>query len=232
VPGWNQRFLESTRGRIVQLLRRASQTVDELAGALDLTDNAVRAHLATLERDGLVRQSGVRRGVGKPAYAYSLTDEADSLFPKAYGEVLRRVLGEVASRHGRAEVDAVLRTVGRELAEALGGRMDGAAVEQRLERVRSVLSDLGGLAEVRREGDHFVLEGYGCPLQAIVPDHPEACQLALALIEDLLGTGEVTECCRKGPRPACLFEIRAEGDAGGPLAAASRPDAAGEQSGR
>ena len=46
---------------MVQLLRRASRTVEELAQALGLTDNAVRAHLATLERDGLVRQGGLRR---------------------------------------------------------------------------------------------------------------------------------------------------------------------------
>ncbi len=64
---WNSRFFASTRGKIVTLLRRASRTVDELAQALDLTDNAVRAHLATLERDGFVQQRGERRGSGKPS---------------------------------------------------------------------------------------------------------------------------------------------------------------------
>lgn len=54
----NQRFFASTRGRIVTLLRHSSHTVEELAEALDLTDNAVRAHLATLERDGVVQQRG------------------------------------------------------------------------------------------------------------------------------------------------------------------------------
>ena len=52
-------------------MRRAGFTVDELARELDLTNNGVRAHLATLERDGIVRQSGVVRresGGGKPAY--------------------------------------------------------------------------------------------------------------------------------------------------------------------
>ena len=33
-----------------------------LADALGLTDNAVRAHLFAVERDGLVRPSGTRRG--------------------------------------------------------------------------------------------------------------------------------------------------------------------------
>ncbi|MBI4493047.1 MAG: ArsR family transcriptional regulator [Chloroflexi bacterium] len=210
MPGtrrWDQRFFASTRGRIVTLLRRASLTVDELADALDLTDNAVRAHLATLERDGLVQQRGVRRGGGKPAYAYALAPEADALFPRAYAAILRHALGQVAARYGRAEVEAVLRAVGRDLAASLGGQRPGATPEERLEGVQQVLAELGGLAEVRREEGRLVLQGYSCPLGAIVPDHPEACQLALALIQSLLGSDAVRERCVHGPEPRCAFEV-------------------------
>ena len=88
---WSLRFLTSTRGRLIALLRRDSHTVDDLASALNLTDNAVRAHLASLERDGIVRQCGVRRdgSVGKLAYAYELTTDAEQFFPKPYATVLR-----------------------------------------------------------------------------------------------------------------------------------------------
>ena len=51
--GWRARLMESTRGKILDLLRTKEQTVNELAAALGLTDNAVRAHLLSLERDGL-----------------------------------------------------------------------------------------------------------------------------------------------------------------------------------
>src|SRR5947207_14022546 len=56
--GWNKRLLASTRGKILALLRTENRTVNELAAALSLTDNAVRAHLLSLERDGLVQQHG------------------------------------------------------------------------------------------------------------------------------------------------------------------------------
>ncbi len=60
---WDQKFFASTRGQIVTLLRRTSYTVEELAQAVGLTDNGVRAHLAILERDGIVQQRGtVSRG--------------------------------------------------------------------------------------------------------------------------------------------------------------------------
>ncbi len=96
-PLWNQRFFATTRGQLILLLRRADQTVEELAQALQLTDNAVRAHLATLERDGLVEQQGMRRGGGKPAFVYTLTAEAERLFPKAY----RTGAAPVTRRSGR-----------------------------------------------------------------------------------------------------------------------------------
>ena len=73
---WDQKFFESTRGKVVTLLRRGGRTVEELAQELGLTDNGVRAHLASLERDGIVRQRGlVPHGSGgrKPAYIYELT---------------------------------------------------------------------------------------------------------------------------------------------------------------
>jgi DeoR family suf operon transcriptional repressor len=70
--GWSKRFLSSTRGQVVKLLRRGEATVNELAEALSLTDNAVRSHLSGLERDGLVHQSGKRTVTRKPEALYSL----------------------------------------------------------------------------------------------------------------------------------------------------------------
>jgi len=117
----DQKFFESTRGRIVTLIRRASRTVEELAQELDLTDNGVRAHLAVLERDGLVRQRGsVRRGGsggGKPAYVYELTPQAEDLFPKAYEPVLHRLLDVLGEQAGEENFEALLRAGGVRLAE-------------------------------------------------------------------------------------------------------------------
>ena len=38
---WDERFFDSTRGRIVSLLRLGSHSDEELAQAVDLTDNVV-----------------------------------------------------------------------------------------------------------------------------------------------------------------------------------------------
>jgi predicted ArsR family transcriptional regulator len=207
---WEKRFLESTRGRIVALLRRTSRTVDELAAALDLTDNAVRAHIATLERDGLVEVRGVRRGTSKPAFAYDLTAEAEHLFPKAYGPVLAHLLTLLTEQLGPDVVDDLLRTVGRRIASEQPPA--GASIQSRLDLAAHLLTDLGGLADYEVTEDHVVIRGYSCPLAAVAPDHPAVCHLAEALVSEIVGVPMHEKCAREG-RPRCAF-VGALPDAG------------------
>jgi predicted ArsR family transcriptional regulator len=204
---WDRKFFESTRGRVVTLLRRAGFTVDELARELDLTDNGVRAHLAVLERDGIVRQRGsVRRssGGGKPAYVYELTREAEDLFPKAYEPTLRRLLDVLSDQLGPEESEALLRSVGRRLGEEHAARADGT--HARLEAAVEVLNELGGLAELEERDGAVVIRGYSCPLAGVTPDHPEVCRMAEALVGEVAGVS-VREHCDRGERPRCCFEI-------------------------
>jgi predicted ArsR family transcriptional regulator len=216
----NQRFFASTRGQVVALLRRASRTVEELARALDLTDNAVRAHLATLERDGLVKQEGVRRGAGKPAYAYNLTQEGEQLFPKVYDLLLVQMLDVLAERTSPEALEDVLREVGRRLAReqpVADGNLRG-----RVERAVELLAALGGLAEVEEQDDRFLIHGYSCPLAAVVPGHPGVCGLAESLLQEVVGA-PVRERCEKGDRPRCCFEVlRAEADGRSPSTTSSK----------
>src|SRR5438094_6657293 len=113
---WGRRFLQSTRGRIVTLLWQAERTASELAQALGLTTNAVRTHLAALERDGLVRPQGVRRGAFRPTATYALTPEAEHLLPRPYKPLLRAVLDALTERLPDAAVDQVVRAACRHMA--------------------------------------------------------------------------------------------------------------------
>ncbi|MDQ3911198.1 MAG: ArsR family transcriptional regulator [Actinomycetota bacterium] len=211
----DRKFFESTRGQIVTLLRRSSRTVEELARALDLTDNGVRAHLAALERDGIVRQRGsVRRGTGggKPAYVYELTPEAEDLFPKGYEPVLSQLLDVLAERLGPEGSEALLRSVGRRMAEGQAAPTDD--IRSRLEAAVEVLNELGGLAELEEHDGGLVIRGYSCPLAAVTPEHPEACRMAGTLLTAVAGV-PVNEHCERGERPRCRFEVALPDDAEG-----------------
>jgi len=202
---FDKRFFDSTRGQIVTLLRTAPATVEELAGKLKLTDNAVRAHLATLERDGLVKQSGLRRGPRKPHFTYVLTEEADRLFPKAYDALLNQLLAVLKTRLEPAEIEDVLRAVGRALAAdaSTGNEM---SLDRRVQTALKVLEAIGGAAEIEQHGDKIVIISSGCPLAAAVSVHPEVCRLAETLVAEIVKVPVEEKCDRTG-RPKCRFEL-------------------------
>jgi predicted ArsR family transcriptional regulator len=172
---------------------------------LNLTDNAVRAHLTTLERDGLVRQSGLRRGPRKPHFTYVLTPEADELFPKAYDALLNQLIAVLKNRLSPAEIEAILREVGRTMAaDAPGKNSDN--IEARVRSAVKVLEAIGGSAEVEKHGDKIVIRGNGCPLAAAVMVHHEVCRLAETLVGEIVKAPVEEHCDREG-RPQCRFEI-------------------------
>ena len=206
IPGWRRHFLASTRGKILALLRTGSRTVNELAEALELTDNAVRSHLTSLERDGLIQQLGMRSGFRKPHILYSLTSEAEYLFPTAYGPLLRYVLAVIGRRLPSQELRASLREVGRAAAKEHLDQTTGKTHSQRIEIALSALKALGGDVKVQeREGKRFIF-GNDCPLSAATAHHPEACLIVEALLSEIIGI-PVKERCRHGEAPRCCFDI-------------------------
>ena len=202
----DKRFFESTRGRIVSLIRGSTKTVNELAAELGLTDNAVRAHLLFLERDGLIKQSGIQRGSRKPHFAYELTDEADQLFPKAYDILLTQLIDVLKGRLTPSELENVLREVGRSLARAQGLNAQTGDLDHRLQIGLAALEAIGGSARVEKDGGSCVIRSEGCPLAAAVSEHPEVCRLAETLLSEIIGR-EVQERCDREGSPRCRFEI-------------------------
>src|SRR5204862_5440464 len=193
---WNRQFFASTRGQIITLLRRSSRTVDELAEGLDLTHTAVRAHLAALERDGLVQQHSERRGSGKPSAVYDLTPAAEDLFPKAYGQLLDQLLDILQGRIPPEEVETLLREVGRRMAAQW--KIPPGNLGVRLEAAVSVLNELGGLMERETGEKTMSIRGYRCPFAAVVQEHPQVCRLAETLLSELVGVPIQEHCERTG----------------------------------
>jgi predicted ArsR family transcriptional regulator len=204
----DKRFFDSTRGRIVALVRTRSRTVNELAQELNLTDNAVRAHLVSLERDGLIRQSGIQRGTRKPHFSYELTTEAEKLFPKAYDVLLNQLIATLKIRLSKAEIEEVLREVGRSLAEAQSAGGNEGDLKKRVSRALAALENIGGAARLEKKENGFAIESDRCPLEAAVARHPEVCTLAETLLTEIIGS-EVYERCDRTGAPKCRFEIPA-----------------------
>ncbi len=206
---FGRNFFDSTRGRILDLLRGGVSTVDELSRRLELTDNAIRAHLSTLERDGLIEQRGLQRGLRKPHFAYRLTSEAEQLFPKAYHTLLNQLLVVLKLRLKPKEFQAILREVAAALAARLGANRNNKTADSKAQNAVAVLEELGGASRIEKEDDKLLIRSNsGCPFSETVSEHPEICRLAEVLLSEITES-EVREHCQRGKSPQCAFEIMA-----------------------
>lgn len=199
-----RRGLAGTRARIIDRLRRSAATLTEIAEHLGLTYNAVRAHLLSLERDGLVHSTGMRRGGTRPSAVYELTPEVDDVLSRAYTPFASHLVRVLSDRLPQAEMDSVMRAVGQRLAREWP--QPGGSLIARIEGAAVLLQELGAPNEIERENGTVRIRGFGCLLAAAVQGQPHVCRAMESLLEALIGA-PVRECCDRGERPRCCFIV-------------------------
>lgn len=197
--------LSGTRERILRLLVRRPQTVEDMAGELGITKNAVRAQIALLDREGLVEIRGEVKGTRRPAALYGLRPEADALFATASPVVLSQLVRVLARELSGTRFRAVMRELGRRMADAAPRPAEDPG--DRIRDALAFLRTLGAEAEATEEGGKIVITGHGCPIGVAARADARACLAMEALIERLTGLS-VVERCDHCERPGCRFEIR------------------------
>ncbi|MBV9719872.1 MAG: helix-turn-helix domain-containing protein [Candidatus Eremiobacteraeota bacterium] len=203
------RFFQTTRGKIVsELRRRGCASATELANSFGLSPNAVRQQLMVLERDGLVVETPVRRGPTKPTYEFSLTPEADKLFPQAYDKLLTAVLHEVRSQFGTAAVERVFDGLSRRTIERARSTVTATDPEEKVAQLTEMLRKSGVVAEYSLIDGGFVLHEHNCPYSSAAKEHPEVCQVIHHVLDQTIGGEHVqTESLARGGKE-CRFELR------------------------
>lgn len=200
----------ATEGRtqVLEHLRKGPASVNDLAGVMDVTPNAVRAQLTTLGAEGLVEAHGKRPGSRRPEVLYRLTVEGEEIFPKAYTLLLEQTLDTLRTALDPEEYERMVERIGRDLAERL---MDGTVDRDPLSPTEAVdvLVKLGGVGVLEDIGGDMVFRGTGCPLSRVAPHQPDVCRIAAALLSELTGR-PVSEECERSDRARCVFRFASD----------------------
>jgi DeoR family suf operon transcriptional repressor len=197
---------------LIELKKAQPLTAPELGARFGLTANALRRHLKELEAAGLVCYRREVRGVGGPRFAYSLSDEGEALFPRAYAPTLIDALEFLREREGPdAVVDFFRRRWARIVAES-GLDLAPLALEDRVQLVAELLTSHGYMAEAGRAAPGtrraaadttnagscpastatpqpvaLTLRKYNCALREVAERFPELCTVEVDFMEELLG---------------------------------------------
>lgn len=90
---------------------------------------------------------------------------------------------------------------------AAGQSATPGELEERVKRAGALLDALGGVTEVARSEDGaLAIRGFSCPLSAAVQGHPQVCTAVETMLSCVIGV-PVHECCERGDRPRCCFEV-------------------------
>jgi DeoR family transcriptional regulator, suf operon transcriptional repressor len=204
-----QQLLDTSRGRLVTLLRRGGLTADDIASKLKLTTSAVRVQLTGMERDGVVRRTGYRPGTTKPSQVFELTPEVEQLLSQAYVPLLMQLVHVFTRGLPTRTATALMREAGKGLAEELvAGKRPSGSVQTRATFASDLMNEqLGAVTHVERKGS-LVIRGAGCPVAALTGKHPAVCLAMESFVEEIVGV-PTRECCDRSARPRCCFELRA-----------------------
>ncbi|WP_240418924.1 helix-turn-helix transcriptional regulator [Paenibacillus periandrae] len=207
-----QEFDMSTRRVVMTMLKtKGPLAVSEIAKQLGITEMAVRRHLNTLERDGLIESKLVRQAMGRPTNLYSLTENADELFPKNYYNLTLDLLGELVEEAGEAKVQLLFERRKEKLIDRYEEQMQGKELGDRVKALAEIQNANGYMVNWSADEDGtFVINEHNCPISQVANQYNHACHCELMMFETLLDANvKRTECLVKGGLK-CSYSIQAK----------------------
>ncbi len=178
---------------------RGPITARAIADDLGLTPAAVRRHLDALAADKAIVEhelvtAGARRGRGRPARSYVLTDRGQAQLANSYEDIATAALAYLAERAG----DEAVTDFSRDQMASLADRLRPALTEAdddltaQTEALAQALSVEGFAGSVRPVGQGTGFAGLQlcqghCPVQHIAASFPQMCDAETDAISDLLG---------------------------------------------
>lgn len=181
--------MSETRMRILQLLKmRCSMSVSQLTEALQISSMGIRQHLSILEQEGLVEFHREKKERGRPHHIYSLTDEANSLFPTTYANFAVGLMQEVAKFNGPGFINKVFRSRMKSQLQMYQKRLDGKVMVDRIKELARIRDEEGYMARFDENDTDYILIEHNCPIAAIAQEYPHVCEIELGLFRQSLGT--------------------------------------------
>lgn len=201
-----------TQQQLLRFLLRqgAGVGVDAMAVALGVSRNAVRQHLAALERDGFVARGDTKPTGRRPEQLYGLTARGREVFPRRYDAFADLMIEEVAASAGPAALAKLMARMGEKAAgeTALSA---GTPLPEKARRLATVMLEAGYEAHPGADdggGDEAEVVAHNCVFHHLAARFPDVCEFDLAFMRATTGaTVEHTECMVRGGT-VCRFRLR------------------------
>jgi predicted ArsR family transcriptional regulator len=186
-----------TRARVARLiLEHGPVTASTLGERVGLTPAAIRRHLDALLAEGMIevrkaRVPQTRRGRGRPAKWFAITDAGRSAFVHAYDDLATSALRFIADTAGEHAVAEFARRQIADLERRYRPVVQDAPPQQRVRTLAEALSGDGyaaAAAKAPQPGGGEQLCQHHCPVAHVAAEFPQLCEAETEAFSRLLGT--------------------------------------------
>jgi DeoR family suf operon transcriptional repressor len=207
--------LPAGRRAVLYAVRRRGQvTAEQIAQQLGITTSGARQHLSALVRDSLVEVTETAPATatrGRRTLLYSVAPPADTLFPKAYGELTNELLGYVGDSDPALLDDLFARRRAHRIESAQARLAAKRGLGAKVAALTAILDEDGYLATSERvaTGVYRIVE-HNCAIWAVAQRYGQACVSELDFIRAVLPGAHVERVQHMvaGARH-CAYEVRA-----------------------
>lgn len=183
--------LPETRREIITLLKQVgSATAADLAGQLQISDEAVRQHLVALETAGWIARETLRPETpkaGRPRAHYRVTDAGDDLFPKKYDDLSLLLIENVMENYGEGAIRSTLEAITDGQVRAWEDRLRGKTLREKLELLKGFYLEDDSFITVEEKGGDLYLVEVNCPIRRVAMKYPAVCSTTISTLMRLLG---------------------------------------------
>lgn len=198
----------SRQEQILALLlgTRTGLSIDTIAEKLEISRNAVKQHMVTLEKDQLIQAGGFNLTKGRPSRRYVLTDQGINQFTKQYSWFCNLLISELKEEMGSDALSALMQRMGRKIADSLAFQFKDQDAAEKVQTLSAILQHLGYQATVKQQDGVMTINAINCVFHDLAQKHTELCDFDRSLIRTLLDNPvEQIECMAK-QGCACRFK--------------------------
>ncbi|MFD2177034.1 helix-turn-helix transcriptional regulator [Veronia pacifica] len=167
--------------------RQGALSTKTLADECGITTMGIRQHLQAMKEDGLVDFDDIRAKVGRPARQWSLTEKGHKHFSDSHNELAVSLMESVRNVFGDEGVERVIRQREQKtLTQYRDAIKDCLNLQAKLETLAYLRDSEGYMAELKQEGDSFILIENHCPICFAASKCPALCQSEKNIFQTLL----------------------------------------------
>ncbi|NBJ71157.1 MULTISPECIES: ArsR family transcriptional regulator [Clostridia] len=201
---------KTTKDKILYLLKKEGKlTVGDFIQHLQITDMAIRKHLSTMEKEGLISSVEMKQPIGRPIQQYILSVKGERLFPKNYETLSIEFLNDIQTIYGDKAIQQLFDKRKQRLSKEYAVHLQHKSPEEKMRELKRLQNEKGYMAEYKQTGAKtYELVEHNCPLLAIAQSFKIACHCETATFQSVLETEQIKRIsCKTEGNDHCRFSI-------------------------